>query len=66
MVGKLAKVFFEEEIKQSIDYLEECSYAIHCGDAEDCLIDRVECFVYCQCENVSINDNNELIEIVRL
>jgi hypothetical protein len=66
MVGKLAKVFFEEEIKQTIEYLEECSYAIHCEDAKNCLIDHVECFVDCRCDNVYIDDNNELIEIVKL
>jgi hypothetical protein len=66
MVGKLAKVFFEEEIKPTIDYLEECSYAIYCKDAKNCLIDHVECFVDCHCDNVYVNDDNELIEIVRL
>lgn len=66
MVGKLAKVFFEDEIKQTIDYLEECGYAIYCGDAKNCLIDHAECFVDCHCDNVYINDDNELIEIVKL
>ena len=66
MVGKLAKVFFEEEIKQTIDYLEECSYAIYCGDAKNCLIDHVECFVDCHYDNVYIKTDNELVEVVRL
>lgn len=66
MVGKLSRVFFEEEIKPTIDYIEECGYAIYCSDAKDCLTNHVECFVDCHCDNVYIDDNNELIETVKL
>lgn len=66
MVGKLSRVFFEEEIKPTIDYIEECGYAIYCSDAKDCLTNHVECFVDCHCDNVYVDDNNELIEIVKL
>lgn len=66
MVGKLSKVFFDEEIRPTIGFLEQSSYAIHSKDANDSLLDFVELFVDCYCDNVFIDDNNELIEIVRL
>lgn len=66
MVNKLAKMYFDEEIKPTLDFVERCSYAIHCKDADDCLIDYIECFVDCHCDNVYINEDNELIEIVKL
>lgn len=66
MVNKLAKMFFDEEIKPTIDFLEQCSYAIHSKDANDNLLAFVELFVDCHCDNVFIDDNNELIEMVKL
>lgn len=66
MVNKLAKMYFDEEIKPTIDFIERCSYAIHCKDVDDCLIDYIECFVDCCCDNVYVNEDNELIEMVKL
>lgn len=50
-VSKVCEVFFEDEIKSVIDYLEDVSYAIYCGDVEkfeklgagdsyDCFVDN--------------------------
>lgn len=66
MVSKLAEVFYQEEIKGTMDYLEECSYAIYCRDTKDYLIDCVECFVDCRCDNAYVNDDNKLIQFVSL
>lgn len=46
MVEKLCEVYFDDEIQPTIDYVEDCGYAIYCKDADDAkLADALDCFL---------------------
>lgn len=65
-VKRVASLYYKQEIESLTEWIAHCGHLIYCQEAHEDLVDYVECFLYCQCDNVFINENNELIEIVQL
>lgn len=65
MCDKLALLYYRQEIKPCIDCLEKLSFSIYQKENNADLLDYIDCFAHCFLQNIYINNENEIIEIIK-
>lgn len=66
-IDKLARLFYIEEIKPILRYLEDIQGAIYDKDSNNVvLIDCAAHFIDCCCDNIYINSTGEMIQVEKL
>lgn len=61
MVGKLCEMYYEQELKPIIDWIEKVSMHIYNEEANDDLLDYLDCFADCYLDDIYLNDKNQMI-----
>lgn len=61
MVGKLCDMYYEQELKPIVEWMEKCSYYIYNEDANDDLLDYIDCFADSYLDDIYLNDKNEMV-----
>lgn len=62
-VEKLCELFYEDDLKPVVEFMEKCSYDIHCLNESDDLLHYIECFAETFLGDIYINSNNELVRM---
>lgn len=61
MVGKLCDMYYEQELKPIIDWLEKASMYIYDEEANNDLLSYLDCFADCCLRDIWINDKNQMV-----
>lgn len=61
MVGKLCDMYYEQELKPIIDWLEKVSGYIYNKEANEDLLDYIDCFADSYLDDIYLNNKNEMV-----
>lgn len=61
MVGKLCNMYYKQELKPIVDWIEKCGMLIYNEDAHEDLLDYVDCFADCCLGDIYLNDRGQMV-----